>query len=153
MLVTTRVVGSQSNERRPQENPKRLRVCSEMRNAARQCFVAAKIVYGDAACSIKGTPAMSFLQDPTTREGALEECLDEVNDCVTALDRYSPTTVAVAISVHLQTLLCALVESDLCTAQQVRDFVQELARDVVTELGASQPDRLHLDRMRPKPSA
>ena len=33
------------------------------------------------------------LQDPTTAEGAIEECLDEINDFVTTLDRYPPTTL------------------------------------------------------------
>jgi hypothetical protein len=123
-----------------------------MRNAARQCFVAPKIVYGDAGRLFLRTTVMS-LQDPTTTQGAIEECLDEINDFVATLDRYPPTAVAVAMSVHLQTLLRALVESDLCTPHQARDFVQELARDVLAEISATQPDRLHRDRADPKPSA
>jgi hypothetical protein len=125
-----------------------------MRNAAHQCFVAPKIVYGDVdPISLRTKTVMSLLRDPTTTEGALEECLDEINDFVTTLDRYPPAAVAVAMSAHLQTILCALVESDLCTQHQVRDFVQELARDVVAEIGAGQPDRLHREPIRPKPPA
>jgi hypothetical protein len=93
------------------------------------------------------------LQDPTTAEGAIEECLDEMNDFVATLDRYPPTTVAVAMSVHLQTMLSALVECDLCTPQQIRDFVQELERDVSADVTNYQPDRHYQDRARPKPSA
>ena len=52
------------------------------------------------------------LQDPTTTQGAIEECLDEMNDFVATLDRYPPTLIAVAMSVHLQTMLSALVERD-----------------------------------------
>jgi hypothetical protein len=70
------------------------------------------------------------LMDPTTAEGALEECLDEINDFVMTLDRYPPNVVAVAMSVHLQAMLRSLMECDLCTHQQVREFVQELERDV-----------------------
>jgi len=91
------------------------------------------------------------LQDPTTTDGAIEECLDEINDFVATLDRYPPTTVAVAMSVHLQTMLSALVECDLCTPQQVRTFVQELERDVSEEIEHCQPERFFGDRARPKP--
>lgn len=70
------------------------------------------------------------LQEPTTMEGAIEECLDEINEFVSTLDRYPPTAVAVALSVHLQSLLRALLESDMCTRQQVRGLVEEFEREV-----------------------
>ena len=93
------------------------------------------------------------LQDPTTTEGAIEECLDEMNDFVATLDRYPPTALAVAMSVHLQTVLCALVDCDLCTAEQVKDFVQELERDVFAELADRRRDQRRREFTHPKPSA
>lgn len=72
------------------------------------------------------------VMEPTSAE-AIEECLDELNDFVTTLDRYPPTTVAVAMSVHLQSILRALLECDLCTRQQVREFVDDLERDIFEE--------------------
>jgi hypothetical protein len=75
---------------------------------------------------------MSLL-DPTDAEGAIEQCLDEINDLVATLDRYAPTTVAVAMSIHLQSVLRALLECDLCSRQQVREFVEELEREVFEE--------------------
>lgn len=93
------------------------------------------------------------LQDPTTAAGAIEECLDEMNDFVATLDRYPPTAVAVAMSVHLQTVLCALVDCDLCTPEQVKDFVQELERDVFAELGELRRDQRRSEFIHPKPSA
>jgi hypothetical protein len=74
------------------------------------------------------------LQDPTAREDTIEECLDEINEFVATLDRYPPATIAVAMSVHLQTMLCALVECGLCTGEQVSIFVRELERDVCAEI-------------------
>ncbi len=68
--------------------------------------------------------------DPTITEGSIEECLDEINDFIATLDRYPPTAVAVAMSVHLQSLLRALLECDLCTRQQVRELVEEIEREV-----------------------
>ena len=73
------------------------------------------------------------LQEPTTTEGAIEECLDEINEFVATLDRYPPTAVAVAMSVHLQSLLRALLECDMCTRQQVRGLVEEFEREVFEE--------------------
>jgi len=93
------------------------------------------------------------LQDPTTAEGALEECLDEINDFVTTLDRYPPTTVAVALSVHLQTILRALIECELCTPQQVRSFVEELQRDVLEEVQTLQSAGQRREPMAAKPPA
>ena len=93
------------------------------------------------------------LQDPTTAEGALEECLDEINDFVTTLDRYPPTTVAVALSVHLQTILRALIECELCTPQQVRSFVEELQRDVLEEVQTLQSTGQCREAMAAKPPA
>ncbi len=63
-------------------------------------------------------------------EGAVEECLDEINEFVATLDRYPPTTVAVAMSVHLHSVLRALLDCDLCTRQQVRQLVEEFEREV-----------------------
>jgi hypothetical protein len=93
------------------------------------------------------------LQDPTTTQGAIEECLDEINDFVATLDRYPPTAIAVAMSVHLQTMLSALVECDLCSPQEIRDFVQELERDVSEELEHCHPGSLFGNHVRPKPPA
>jgi hypothetical protein len=70
------------------------------------------------------------LHNPTATEGVIEECLDEINDFVATLDRYPPTAVAVAMSVHLQSVLRALLECDLCTRQQVRELVEEFEREV-----------------------
>ena len=93
------------------------------------------------------------LQDPTTAEGAIEECLDEMNDFVATLDRYPPTAVAVAMSVHLQTVLCALVDCDLCTPEQVKSFVQEFEQDMCAELTDRRQDQRRREFIRPKPSA
>jgi len=76
--------------------------------------------------------AMS-LQDSTDMDGTTEECLDEINDFVATLDRYSLTTLAVAMRAHLENLLRALLERDLCTREQTREFVRELERAVLEE--------------------
>ena len=73
---------------------------------------------------------MSFT-DVARSEGTVEECLDELNDFVSGLQRYSSTCIAVALRVHLETLLQALLEASVCTREEVRDFVRELERDAL----------------------
>ena len=77
------------------------------------------------------------LQDST--QSMIEECLDDMNDFVAAL-RYPPKTIAVAQSVHLHMMLCALVDCDLSTLDEVKNFVQEFAQDVLTEIGAGRSE-------------
>ena len=69
----------------------------------------------------------------TRSDATVEECLDELNDFVTGLQRYSPTVIAVALRVHLGTLLQALLEGEMCTREEVRDFVKELERDALQD--------------------
>ena len=73
---------------------------------------------------------MSFT-DAARDGGSVEECLDELNDFVASLEHYSPTVVAVALRVHLEGLLQALLEGKMCTPEEVRDFVRELERDAL----------------------
>jgi len=69
--------------------------------------------------------------DAERSDGTIEECLDELNDFIGGLQRYSVTVVAVALRVHLETLLQALLEGNVCTREEVRDFLKELERDAL----------------------
>ena len=71
---------------------------------------------------------MSLTAD--TGDGSVEECLDLLNDFVKDLP-YAPTLLAVALRVHLEALLLALLSGDLCTREEVRAFLRELERDVL----------------------
>lgn len=73
---------------------------------------------------------MSFA-DTAPDGGTVEECLDELNDFIAGLPRYSPPVLAVALRVHLEGLLHALLEEKLCTREEVRDFVRELEREAL----------------------
>jgi hypothetical protein len=72
---------------------------------------------------------MSFA-DTTSTDGTVEECLDDLSDFIAGL-RYPPTVLAVAMRVHLEAVLHALLEGELCTREEVRDFVRELERDAL----------------------
>jgi hypothetical protein len=71
------------------------------------------------------------LGDSTQVDRSVEECVDELNDFVAGLQHYSPKVLAVALRVHVEGLLRALLEVKLCTPEEVRDFVRELERDVL----------------------
>ena len=74
---------------------------------------------------------MSFADAERNEGGGVEQCLDELNDFIDGLQRFSPTILAVALRVHLETLLHALLEAKICTREEVRDFVRELERDAL----------------------
>jgi hypothetical protein len=67
----------------------------------------------------------------TSADGSVEECLDEVNDFLAGLQGYPPTVLAVALRVHLEALLQALLEGGVCTREEVRDFCRELEREAL----------------------
>ncbi len=69
--------------------------------------------------------------DTERNDGAVEQCLDELNDSLAAMQRYPMTALAVALRVHLETLLQALLEEKLCTREEVRDFLRELEREAL----------------------
>ncbi|MBV8143375.1 MAG: hypothetical protein JO184_00105 [Gammaproteobacteria bacterium] len=71
------------------------------------------------------------LVDTERRGRDVEHCLDELNDFVAGLQRYSPTVLAVALRVHLESLLQALLEAKVSTPEEVRDFVRELEREAL----------------------
>jgi hypothetical protein len=73
---------------------------------------------------------MSFA-DANAADGSVEECLDEVNDFLAGLQSYPPTVLAVALRVHLEALLQALLEGNVCTREEVREFCRELEREAL----------------------
>ena len=79
---------------------------------------------------------MAAFRDSTIDEGTLEECLDEINDFMQTLTCYPPRMIAMAIRAHLEILLRAILECDLCTRDDVREFVRELGQEVLEDEGA-----------------
>jgi hypothetical protein len=73
---------------------------------------------------------MSFA-DALRADHSLEECLDELGEALQALERYRPAVVAVALRVHLETLLQALLESQVCSRAEVRAYLRELEREAL----------------------
>jgi hypothetical protein len=71
---------------------------------------------------------MSFSSE--SADGDVEECLDVLNDIVKELP-YPPASLAVALRLHLEALLQALLLADLCTREEVRAFLREMERDVL----------------------
>jgi hypothetical protein len=77
-----------------------------------------------------GAHEMGFANN-ADNDGAIEECLDELNDLMESLQHYPPAVLAVALRVHLELLLQGLLEGKLCTREEVRDFLKELQRDAL----------------------
>ena len=62
---------------------------------------------------------------------SLEACLDEVGAALRSCEHHAPTTLAVALRVHLEALLQSLLESGLCSRAELRAFVQELEQEAL----------------------
>ena len=82
------------------------------------------------------------LQNATAADSGIEECIDKMNDFVATLS-YPPKSIAAAQSVHLHTMLCALVHCELSTREEIKAFVEAFAQDVLEEIGAEASDELH----------
>jgi hypothetical protein len=71
--------------------------------------------------------------DESDDDAVVEECIEELDELVMALDRYPPSAVAVAIATYLEGLFGALLDERQCTADEVRELLREI------ELGVLQP--------------
>jgi hypothetical protein len=93
------------------------------------------------------------LREATLEEGTLEECLDEINDFVQTLDRYPPRMIALAMRAHMEILLRAMLDCDVCTRQEVRAFVRELEQEVLDEDEVEMPREFARERPHSKRGA
>lgn len=75
--------------------------------------------------------------DESDDEAVVEECIEELDELVMALDRYPPTAVAVAIGTYLEGLLGALLDERQCTADEVRELLREIEAGVLQPQGPS----------------
>jgi hypothetical protein len=73
------------------------------------------------------------LIDESGDDPVIEECIEELDELVMSLDRYPPAAVAVAMSSCLEGLLGALLDEQLCTAEEVRELLREIESGVLQE--------------------
>jgi hypothetical protein len=104
--------------------------CAEMQWATLRCSATPNPgVYGLGA-GYQGKRSMPFA-DTARTDGTVEECLDELEGLLTELQHYTPTVLALALHVHLETLLLEVLEGKVCTRAEVRAYVEELERDAL----------------------
>jgi hypothetical protein len=75
------------------------------------------------------------LIDESDDDAVVEECIQELDELVMALDRYPPAAVAVAIGTYLEGLLGALLDERQCTADEVRELLREIESGVLKPQG------------------
>jgi hypothetical protein len=69
-------------------------------------------------------------------DGTIVECVDEIDTFVDSLERYSVPVLAFALRVHLSGLLRAMVDGEICSSNDVRQFVHDLEQEA---LGGEEP--------------
>jgi len=62
--------------------------------------------------------------------GAVEECVEDLDDFVATHQHYPPPVLAIALRAHLAGLLRVLGERGFWSDSQVSDFLQDLVREV-----------------------
>jgi hypothetical protein len=72
--------------------------------------------------------------DDTARDdGVIDECIEELDELMMSLDRFSPGAIAAAMATCLESLLGALVEEHLCTPEEVRALLRQIESGVLQE--------------------
>jgi hypothetical protein len=84
-----------------------------------------------------GSEVLMSTTDESDDEAVVEECIEELDELVMALDRYPPTAVAVAIGTYLEGLLGALLDERQCTADEVRELLREIESGVLEPEGSA----------------
>jgi hypothetical protein len=64
-----------------------------------------------------------------------EQCVDEIDDFIETLERYPESVIAMSLRIHLGALLRAMVDDQLCTREEVREFVVALEREAIGSEG------------------
>ena len=66
---------------------------------------------------------------------AIEECVDQIDGFIETLERYPESVIAMALRIHLGALLRAMLDDQLCSRAEVREFVAALEQEVVGGAG------------------
>ena len=64
-------------------------------------------------------------------DAAIEQCVDEIDGFVETLERYPESVIAMALRIHLAGLLRAMVDDELCSREEVREFVIALEQEAL----------------------
>jgi len=70
-------------------------------------------------------------QPASPTAAAIEQCVDEIDDFIETLERYPESVIALALRIHLGALLRAMVDDELCSREEVREFVIALEQEAL----------------------
>ncbi len=70
---------------------------------------------------------------PFSEAAAVEACIEALDETTSLLSHHPPRAVAAALAVHLQGLLATLYAQDACSAQEIRQWLEEIARGACAE--------------------
>jgi len=67
----------------------------------------------------------------TATAAVLEQCVDEIDDFIETLDHHPGSVIAMALRIHLAALLRAMIDDQLCSRDEVCEFVAGLEQEAV----------------------
>jgi hypothetical protein len=84
-------------------------------------------------------PTWNDLMSDSTTDGTFDECVDELNDFISTLQRYPPAVLAFALRAHLCELLRALELHGQWSTTEVASFLEEMASEIGETSGVRSP--------------
>ncbi|MDA8347235.1 MAG: hypothetical protein M0038_00260 [Pseudomonadota bacterium] len=70
---------------------------------------------------------------PFSAAAAIETCIEALDEATALLSHHPPQAVAAALAAHLQGLLATLHAQNACSAQEIRQWLEEIARGACGE--------------------
>ena len=64
---------------------------------------------------------------------AIEACIEALDETTGQLSHHPPRALAAALAVHLQGLLTTLHAQNACSASEIREWLEEIARGACAE--------------------
>jgi hypothetical protein len=64
---------------------------------------------------------------------ALQQCTDDLGEFIATLEGYSTATIAMALRMHLESILRIMIEREECTDEEASEFLQEMTQGLADD--------------------
>ena len=70
---------------------------------------------------------------PEDQSEAIEACIDALDESTALLSHHPPRALAAALAVHLQAIIAVLHAQGECSAEEIRQWLEEIVRGACAE--------------------
>jgi hypothetical protein len=76
---------------------------------------------------------LTMTTESFSEAAAIEACIETLDETTALLSHHPPRALAAALAAHLQGLLTTLHAQNACSASEIRDWLEEIARGACAE--------------------